>query len=412
MVSSGEADDGTALAEACTEVVDAGVMNSVLLFNEAAPHESDLEMCAQSSGGYFETTIDDLTGAAGRALKYMLVVEMDVEPAEVELARGEEHTVTAMVFRGEDVVEYPVAGHDVTFAVIEGPNVGEPSTVATDTLGAAAFTYSGTGGAGTDVIAVTTLHPGTEEALADTVRVTWLNTPPTCDAGGPYPATFETDTVMVALDASGSSDADGDTLTFHWSADFEGASFDDPTLAMPVLTITGDALCADSLMVDLMVKDASDSSMCQALIVLDDMRAPIIEIRDEPIALWPVNHKYHTITPDMVFESAEDACGNQLDLSAVEVVSVTSDEPEDHKGDGRTLDDIVIDCPNHVRLRAERMGGGQGRVYTIHYRLTGENGASVDAEFKVVVPHDQSGRMVEEREGMGYAVTPDCTDED
>jgi hypothetical protein len=412
MVASGEADDGIALAEACTEVKTAGVMNSVLLFRETSTHHFDLEMCAESSGGYFESTEDDLTGAAGRALKYMLVVEMEVEPKAAELARGEEHTVTALVFRGEDAKEFPVAGHDVTFAVIEGPNVGEPATVATDTLGMAAFSYTGIGGSGTDVIAVSSLHPGTEEAFADTVTVTWLNTPPSCDAGGPYMASFAVDTMLVTLDGTGSADADGDTLTFHWSVDFEGASFDDPTLAQPVLTVTGSSLCADSLMVDLMVKDASDSSMCQAVIILDDMRAPIIEIRDEPMALWPVNHKYHTITPDMVFEKAEDACGNPIDLAGVEIVSVTSDEPEDHKGDGRTIDDIVIDCPNHVRLRAERMGGGAGRVYTIHYRVAGENGATTDAEFKVVVPHDQSGGPVVEGEGLGYSVEPDCSEED
>lgn len=411
MVASGEADDGIALAEACTEVKAAGVMNSVILFRETSSHHFDLSMCAESSGGYFESTMDDLEGALGRALKYMLVVEMGVEPRDAELARGEEHTVTAVVFRGEDSENYPVSGHDVTFTVIEGPNMGDPSTVATDTMGMAAISYTGDGGTGIDRIAVTTLHPGTEEALTDTVMVTWLNTPPTCDAGGPYLATFATDTVVVTLDGTGSSDADGDTLTFHWSADFEGATFDDPTAAMPVLTITGEVLCADSLMVDLMVKDASDSSMCQAVIVLDDMRAPLVEIREEPIALWPVNHKYHTITPDMVFTKAEDACGNPIDLSAVEVVSVSSDEPEDHQGDGRTLDDIVIDCPNQVRLRAERMGGGEGRVYTIHYLVTGENGATAEAEFKVVVPHDQSGGMVVEREGMGYTVEADCPDE-
>jgi hypothetical protein len=108
---------------------------------------------------------------------------------------------------------------------------------------------------------------------------------------------------------------------------------------------------------------------------------------------------------------AEDACGNPIDLSSVEVVSVSSDEPENHNGDGNTVDDIVIDCPNQVMVRAERMGGNQGRVYTIHYRVTGDNDVSTDAEFKVVVPHDHSGRPVVAREGMGYTVTPDCNGE-
>ena len=145
-----------------------------------------------------------------------------------------------------------------------------------------------------------------------------------------------------------------------------------------MLTVTGSALCADSLAVQLMVSDGVDSSACEAVLTFDDQRAPIIEVRDEPIALWPPNHKYHTITPDMVFVVTEDACGNPIDLSAVEVVSVSSDEPEDHKGDGKTMDDIVIGCPNEVMLRAERMGGSAGRGYTIVYRVTDDNGQSAE----------------------------------
>lgn len=411
LIGSGEADDAIAIADACAQVQAAGVMNSALLYRENPTHHTILEGCVDATGGYFQKVMENLEGACTMALKYMLIVEMDVTPDNVELAKGEDHTVTANVFRGEDAETYPVVGHDVGFHIIAGPNTAETVTVATDSMGLAAFTYTGIGGSGTDVIAVNSVHPGTGAAFADTVMVTWLNTAPTCDAGGPYLAMVDADTVMVQLDGSASADADGDTLTYEWTFAFEGGSLDDASAMNPILTLTGSALCADTLMVDLMVRDASDSSMCYTMITLDDMRAPIIEVRDEPIALWPPNHKYHTITPDMVFESAEDACGNLIDLANVEVVSVSSDEPEDHKGDGKTMDDIMIDCSGSIMLRAERMGGGQGRVYTIHYRVTGENDTATDAEFKVIVPHDQSGKPVVEREGMGYTVTPDCGDD-
>jgi hypothetical protein len=412
LMGSGEARDGIAIVEACKEVVKAGIMATALLYRENPTHHTALEGCVDATGGYYEQVLEDLEGACARALKYMLVVEMLVEPEDAELQRGEEHTLTAKIFRAEDPDSYPVTDHEVTFTIFEGPNMADAVMVNTDTLGTATYTFVGEGGPGTDRIAVSAMHPGTESVLTDTVTVTWLNTPPTCDAGGPYMVTVETDTVMVELDATGSADADGDTLTYLWTLDFEGGTLDDPTAVKPVLTLTGNtALCADSLMVHLLVKDIADSSQCEAVIHLDDQRAPLIEVRDEPIALWPPNHQYHTITPDMVFEMAEDACGNPIDLSTVEVVSVRSDEPEDHRGDGNTMDDIVIECPNQVRLRAERMGGSQGRVYTIDYRVTGENGVSAEAEFKVVVPHDNSGRPVMERDGMGYTVTPDCGDD-
>jgi hypothetical protein len=411
LVGSGEADYPLAVSEACVKVLNADIMVSALVFRGNPTDHTIFQGCAESTGGYYQAVLENLEGACTQTLKYMLVVEMEVEPDNAELMQGEDHTVTATVFRGEDVAEFPVVGHEVTFTIVEGPNSGDPLVVSTDTTGVAAFILTGDSGSGTDTIAVSSLHPGTGEALTDTVTVTWANIPPTCDAGGPYTVTIDADTVTVMLDASGSSDADGDTLTFMWTAAFEGGSLDDATAATPDLTLTGLALCADSLVVDLMVKDSTDSSMCQAVIILDDQRAPIVEVRDEPIILWPVNHKYNTITPDMVIQTAEDACGNAIDLSSVAVVSVSSDEPEDHNGDGHTVDDIVIDCPNQVMLRAERMGGSQGRVYTITYRVTGENGVSTDAEFKVVVPHDSSGSEVVERDGMGYTVTPDCEDE-
>ena len=53
----------------------------------------------------------------------------------------------------------------------------------------------------------------------------------------------------------------------------------------------------------------------------------------------------------MLLASAEDACGRPIDVSDAVVVSVSSDEPDDHKGDGKTVNDIYVDCPNTVKLR-------------------------------------------------------------
>jgi hypothetical protein len=221
--------------------------------------------------------------------------------------------------------------------------------------------------------------------------------------------TVDGDTARVMLDASGSSDADGDTLTFAWSVDFAGASLDDPAAVQPMLTLTGAALCADSLMVDLMVTDGYDTTACAAVIRLDDVRPPVVEVTDEAYRIWPPNHKHVTVTPDMFIASVEDACGRPVDLmAAVEVLMVRSDEPEDCTGDGRFLEDIVIDCDGSVMLRAERRGGGDGRVYEITYRVTGENEAFTDVSAFVHVPHDASDRMVGDDGDAGYTVEADC----
>ena len=50
-----------------------------------------------------------------------------------------------------------------------------------------------------------------------------LNEPPVADASGPYDGLEGS---PVALDGTGSSDPDGDVLTFSWS---DGVTFDDAT---------------------------------------------------------------------------------------------------------------------------------------------------------------------------------------
>jgi len=140
--------------------------------------------------------------------------------------------------------------------------------------------------------------------------------------------------------------------------------------------------------------------------MLDDQRPPLLEAGD-PYELWPPNHKYRSFTPEMLLETAEDACGNPLDLADVVIVEVRSDELDDSTGDGSTVDDILISCPNGLQLRAERQGGGDGRVYTVVYRITDESGNSSDVEAVVYVPHDQ-GKGTAGGDDDGYKVIADC----
>ncbi|MDD3641949.1 MAG: hypothetical protein PHQ19_00575 [Candidatus Krumholzibacteria bacterium] len=411
IAGSGAADYPDSAAAICADLGAAGIMVSAVGVGPDAAGAALLEGCALSTGGFFGTGIPELDEVTDEALAYMLHVDIDAEPEHAELPRGGEHTVPAHVFRAEDHETYPVAGLDVTFLVLAGPNMSETLTAPTGDDGAAAFTYSGDGGPGTDMILVSALHPGTGTAMTDTVTVAWINAPPVCDAGGPYSVTVDSDTAAVMLDATGSSDADGDTLLFHWSVDCGEVSIDDPLSATPVLTITGDCLCVDSFTVEVMVSDGYDTTTCGSTVHIDDRRPPVVIVREEPLLIWSPNHKYTTVTPQMLLESAEDACGRPIDLSMAIVIEVRSDEPEDHRGDGKTMNDMIVHCPNLVELRGERMGGGNGRVYTVVYRIRGENGVSVDAEAKAIVPHDASDPHAVEDEGCGYTIGTDCDGE-
>jgi len=414
IVGSGAAADVVAAEAASAALANAGVMISAVALGADDAAAATFRACAEPSGGFVGLGGDDLAGVCGDALAYMLQVDLDLEPEIANRLRGEEHTVMATLYRGAVLGDLPVVGQDVTIAVVGGPNQGATATAGTDTNGIVTFTYTGVGGAGTDLIVATSSHPGTGVALADSVTVTWANAVPVCDAGGPYLAAVDADTARVILDGSLSADADGDTLSFLWSVGCGEAAFDDPTAIMPELVLSGACLCVDSLLVDLMVTDGIDTSTCQAVVRVDDNRPPVIEVREDPLVLWPPNHKTVEVTPDMMIVTAEDACGRPIDLEAVSVVEVRSDEPEDAvgEGDGHTDLDIVVDCPKTVRVRAERAGGGNGRVYTIVYRFATESGETLDVEAQVAVPHDASSDEAVEDAGAGYAVEPGCDETD
>jgi hypothetical protein len=229
-----------------------------------------------------------------------------------------------------------------------------------------------------------------------------VDQPPVCDAGGPYEVRCEGPTTAIQLDGTGSFDPDvGDTLNFSWSSDCPGASFDDSTSATPTLVVDS-RCCPLECSVTLVVSDGHLSSTCSAPIhLLGDGGPPAMRV------LWPPDHQYVRIEPS---DCLAGGCSPGGPPVAARVIEVRSDEPEDAQGngDGATLDDIVIECPDVVLLRAERAGNGDGRVYTITYEVLGPGGPQ-RVDCKVAVPHDQAGAPAVEGPGPGYTVAASCT---
>lgn len=124
-----------------------------------------------------------------------------------------------------------------------------------------------------------------------------------------------------------------------------------------------------------------------------DTSAPLLTLKSN-LELWPPNHKYHPVTISQMVASLSDGCNTSLGSSSVLIEKVTSDEPDDSSGDGKTVNDIVIaaDCQS-VQLRAERVGGGNGRVYVVTLRVRDAAGNTTRKDFKVSVPANQSGAV-------------------
>lgn len=123
---------------------------------------------------------------------------------------------------------------------------------------------------------------------------------------------------------------------------------------------------------------------CTSTLNVVDETAP--ESKDDAIALWPPNHKFHTI-------SGSDCVVDRCDGEDVDVVFhyASSDEPVNAKGDGNTEPDIILACDS-VQLRAERQGGSDGRVYKLGWKAVDAAGNPTEGTCVVAVPHDQSGR--------------------
>ena len=120
---------------------------------------------------------------------------------------------------------------------------------------------------------------------------------------------------------------------------------------------------------------------CDFVVTVNDAEGPAIgALTASATALWPPNHQLVDVA---VSWSATD-CG-----SADCALSVSSSEPANGLGDGDVAPDFEVVDAHHVRLRAERAGGGSGRVYTITLTCTDGGGNTSAKSATVKVPKSQ-----------------------
>jgi hypothetical protein len=177
---------------------------------------------------------------------------------------------------------------------------------------------------------------------------------------------------QVALDGTGSSAPDPDTVIFTWTGAFGTATGPTPTVTLPlgVNTIT--------LQVD---AGLDGISLDTVTVTLQDTTPPnIISASAIPSVLEPPNHH---MVPVSFSALATDLCSGP---ATCRILSVSSNEPQDGLGDGDTSPDWIILEDLSATLRAERSGTGNGRIYTITIACQDGSGNSSTKTVQVTVP--------------------------
>lgn len=129
---------------------------------------------------------------------------------------------------------------------------------------------------------------------------------------------------------------------------------------------------------------AGNTATAVSSVTVVDATAPVINSASAtPEKLWSPNHKMVSAAVSVSFADACDAG------ASCRIVSVSSNEPVNGKGDGNTDADWQITGDLTVDLRAERSGKGSGRVYTVTVECTDSSGNASTSDVTVSVAHDQ-----------------------
>jgi hypothetical protein len=358
-------------------VVTLGILASLILLTAC---NSD-----NSNGSLASATLNNKAGRVTlQADPEKIVIDLNDPNTPIDQDSGEAYGETMLMAFIVDDMGTPEPDVEVVFTTTGGTLASESMPVLTDQNGAA-----------TDTLRVLESDPDSIDVTAtagedsDTGTVTKIviqpNEPPTADAGMDQevecgdPAT---------LDGSGSSDPDStegtndDIVLFEW---VEG----------DIILGEGETLVVDLSLgahtITLQVTDSMGATDTDEVVVtVVDTTPPAVTIEMSPSEIWPPNHKMVEVVATL---HIDDCTADGAEPPTVMLVSVTSNEPANDRGDGNTEPDIMGAEAGtedyHFMVRAERAGGGSGRVYTVTYLVTDGMGNSTETSAELRVPHDQ-----------------------
>jgi hypothetical protein len=126
------------------------------------------------------------------------------------------------------------------------------------------------------------------------------------------------------------------------------------------------------------------STTCQQTVTVEDTTPPDLWVSVCETMLWPANH-------DLIDVGLHICLDDSCDDGVEPVITVYADEDdEEATGDGVHSPDAKIWCGDQLRLRAERKGTGNGRVYLLVVSATDSSGNTSYDLSTVVVPKSRS----------------------
>ena len=193
------------------------------------------------------------------------------------------------------------------------------------------------------------------------------------------PATFKT---RLTLSSAWSA-----TLPSTFTVPATGTSTFNVQLNVPVTAPDGEVLDL-SLTVEDLAASSTRNSTSASVRVLSNRPPECGAATADPNVLWPPNHDLVPITLGGVV----DPDGDVVNLA---VVAITSDESVTGGGSGNTAPDADGVGTATPRVRSERRGNGDGRVYAILFTADDGKGGSCTGTVKVGVPHDAAHPAVD-----------------
>jgi hypothetical protein len=158
--------------------------------------------------------------------------------------------------------------------------------------------------------------------------------------------------------------------------------------------------------------EAQNTASCNFVARVADTQPPVAGGSNNMV-LWPADSGLVEVTLMDCAGHSVDACWGFLNLRTHGVIThITSDELENApgNGDGNTSNDMQVKKPWLALLRAERNSSGNGRVYTVHYRVTDDstdpNARHADSSCKVYVPAQSGTPVGDDTPSASYCVEP------